>query len=436
VDRLTRRYAGGMASMMLVLSPAAVFADARVAGRVVASDGTPAAGVKVRVVQTDTGVGFPLLNPTGPTRAITETVAGADGRYSSSLPEAYVRGSETDADWIVTASKPAAAGQASGSTSSFEFEVNTAVQEAPDLPLWDSTPAVSLDGYRARVTVPGSPPRNTTPYVFLGQENVKGTSGAFDVRALEPASGPPPTTPVVAAGRAYADVRVSHREGRTIYHQTITSPTVAPALPDLIPPSRGSPCKVTFADGRVIDARPCPATDGNLTVSVSDARPASGNARNTTTTLAGVTSVTVELITPVDVESVFVRDCHRDCLVEVSADGSVWAQPRNLEVVELRVGDTTAVARFAPVPGARSVRVSNPGGTVALTEISPWPARPPGSPPASASGAPPSDGVAVPLDAKERPVGVLVAAAFLLGVTGAGVAVVAVTRARRRAPVT
>ena len=295
MDPLTRRRAAGASSIMLLMSPAAVFsvtaADAQVAGRVVAGDGTPAAGVTVRVVQTDTGVELPLFNPTGPTRMITETLAGADGRYSSPLPGAYVPGRETDADWIVSASKPAAAG--------------------------------------------------------------------------------------------HADVRVTHGEGRTIYHQRVTSATVAPALPPLVPPSRGAPCKVAFADGRVTDDQGCPATDGNLTVPAWEAfsRPSAGGG-NTTTTLARVTSVTVELRTAIDVESVFVRNCHRDCLVEVSAGGSAWARPRT----------------------------TPPTGT-------------------------PIDGVAVPLGTGDRrPVGVIVAAAILLGAVGAGAAVLAVTRPRR--PVT
>ena len=424
---------------MLTMSMAA--ADARVAGRVVAADGTPAVGVKVRVVQTDTGVGFPIFSPSGPTRVITETTAGADGRYSSPLPGAYIPGRETDTDWVVTASRPAAAGQVAGPTSSFEFEVNTAVQEAPDLPMWESAPAVSVDGFRASVVLPAAPPGGTTPYVFLGSESVKGTSAAFDVRVLEPASGATSKTPIVAAGRAYADVRVAHREGRTIYHQTITSATVAPALPPLVPPSRGSPCKLAFADGRVEDARRCLATDGNLTVQVWEPRRPAGDTA-TTTTIPGVTSVTVELITAVDVESVFVRACHLDCLVEVSADGSRWAQPQTVETFRAPTGDTSAVAHFAPLAGARWVRVSLPGGTVSLTEISAWPARPPGSPPPSPSPSPspsseqPLHGVAVPLGDKGRPVGVLVAAAVLLGAAGAGVAVLAVSRVRRRAPVT
>lgn len=427
---MTRRCAVGTSGFMLALSMAG--AEAQVTGRVVAADGKPAAGVKVRVVQTDTGIGFPLLDPTGPTRVITETTAGADGGYSSPLPGAYVPGRETDTDWVVSASKPAGGGQASGPTSSFEFEVNTAAQQAPDLPLWESTPTVSVDGYRASIVVPGAAPGGKAPYVFLGSERVKGTSAAFDVRALEPASGAASKTPIVAAGRAYADVRVAHREGRTIYHQTITSATVGPALPDLIPPSRGSPCKITLADGRVTDAQPCSATDGNHTVAVweTPARPAG----NTTTTLARVTSVTVGFSTAIDVESVFVRDCPRECVVEVSADGSAWVGPRTMEVVQLAGGDTMAVARFAPIPGARSVRVSHPGGALSLTEVSAWPARPPGSPPAPPSAAPPISGVAIPLGAKQRPVGLLVAAAVLVGAVGAGAVMLAVVRRRR--PVT
>lgn len=143
-------------------------------------------------------------------------------------------------------------------------------------------------------------------------------------------------------------------------------------------------------------------------------------------------SVTVGFATAIDVESVFVRDCHRDCVVEVSADGSTWVGPRDMEVVQLAGADTMAVARFAPIPGARSVRVSHPGGSLSLTEISAWPARPPGSPSASPSAPPPISGVATPLGVKQRPVGVLVAAAALLGAVSAGVVILAVARVRRR----
>jgi hypothetical protein len=432
VDRLTPRRAIGRSSFILMLFPAAFLgdsssmaaADASVAGRVVAAGGTPAAGVNVRVVQTDTSsFQLPLFAPRGPTREITQTVAGADGRYSSRLPGAYVAGSETDADWIVSATKPAAAGQTAGPTSSFEFEVNTAVQEAPDLPLWESTPRVSVDGYRADIAVPPDLPSGPAPFVYLGDRWAKGASASFDLRVLELAAGAKPDAPTMVRGVAYADVTVAHRDGRTIYHQVITSPAVAaPALPPLVPPSRGSPCTVTFADGRTTDAQPCPATDGDLSASVSPSQPRTMSADGrTTTTLAGVRSVTVNLTAPVDVESVFVRNCS-ECTVEVSADGSTWARPRKVDTIFQPRIDFIAVARFTRVPGARFVRVGQPE-TASFTEVSVWPARPPGSPS-------PADEVAAPVPATARSTGVALVAAVLLGVVTAGTAVVA-RRARR-----
>jgi hypothetical protein len=417
VDRLTSRHAIATCGLLVALTPAVAAANARVVGRVVGADGKPAAGAKVRVTQTDTGIWIPLFAPTGPTRVVTDTVAGADGRYSSPLPDAYVAGTETDTDWIVSASKPAEPGQRSGPVSSLEFEVNTALQEAPDLPLWESTPTISLDGYRATVRLSEQPPQGD-PYVFLGPERVKGTSASFDLRLQEPASG---TTlreeSIQARGVAYADVRVGHREGRTIYHLALASPTVAPAtLPALVPPSRGSPCKLTSADGRVTDAQPCLATDGKFIAAVSQPSTTS------TTTAAGVTSVTVELVSPVDVESVFVRGCDGTCVVEVSADGATWARSTDVQV-DRPNSEIIAVARFPTVPGARAVRVSRPGGTLSLTELSAWPARPAGSPAPAASVAQPPD-----VRPEKIPVGAAVAAALLLGAVATGMVVVAATR--------
>jgi hypothetical protein len=125
--------------------------DARLVGRVVTADGAPAPDVAMKIVKTDTGV-FP-----GPSRTIATMKTRADGSYSGSLPGAYVAGTETDADWIITASRPARRGEAEVASSSFELEVNTAVQEAPDLPLWDSTPTVTVDGYRVHVSVAAHP---------------------------------------------------------------------------------------------------------------------------------------------------------------------------------------------------------------------------------------------------------------------------------------
>ena len=134
------------------VSAAAV--NARVVGTVVDPDGSPVAGVDMTIVVTDTG--FHFFSP--PSSTVADTTTGDDGGYAGTLPDAYVAGTETDADWIVTASRRPRPGETAGPESSFEFEVNTAVQEAPALPYWDETPAVSIDGYQATVEEPGSSP--------------------------------------------------------------------------------------------------------------------------------------------------------------------------------------------------------------------------------------------------------------------------------------
>ena len=237
----------------------------------------------LKIVKTDTGV-FP-----GPSRTIAQMTTRADGSYTGSLPGAHIAGTETDADWIITASRPAGRGEVERASSSFELEVNTAVHGAPGLPLWESTPAVGIDGYRVHVPVPGASPAGMDPQVVVGRAAVNASSW------VKPSS--------VATGS--------------------------------------------------------PQEDGML------------------------------------------------------------------------------IARFEPVNGARFVRVSRPGGSLAPSEISAWPARPPGSPvPATTSPRPsPRPGLRrrspplkVAAPAPRRPVGPPLLAAFLRGGVAAALAA---TRARR-----
>ena len=160
-----RRQAVGAFGLVFLLSTAAAPsvgrqtapapADAEVVGRVVDPDGSPVAGLDVGIVETDTGVHI-FSSP--PSYTVDSTTTGLDGGYAGLLPGAYVAGTETDADWIVTASRRPGPGQAAGAESSFEFEVNTAVQEAPPLPFWDVSPTVSIEGYEATVDLPGTAP--------------------------------------------------------------------------------------------------------------------------------------------------------------------------------------------------------------------------------------------------------------------------------------
>ena len=451
---IVRRAAFGGSSIALLFAPVApatagqtsTTRDARVVGKVVSADGAPEPGVSMNIVKTDTGV-FP-----GPSRTIDRLTTGRDGTYSGVLPGAYIEGRETDADWIVTASRPARGAQAAGPSSSFELEVNTPVQEAPDLPLWDSTPLVSIDGYRVGVSVPAGPPRGTNPQVVLGQLSEPGTAGAFDLRAFEPGKGDGrASTGLTAGGSAAADITVRHIHGRTIYHQRLRTPTVAVNEPSLVPFSRGAPCKVTATDGRVTAVQPCPATDGDLSSSLrppgqpTTNGPARTTSGETTTTVAQVASVTVELAAPGEVESVFLRQCDRSCVVEVSRDGSTWAKPRSVESGNSYQG-AVLIARFQPVTGARLVRVSRPGGALTVAEISAWPARPPGSP-ARSVPEPSTDPIpqptatiladevaaapVAPTSGAARAVGPVWLAAFLVVAVGAGL----VTRSVRRRPI-
>lgn len=155
---------------------------AQVVGVVVGLDGAPAAGVPITIVETDTGT-----DAVRPTRTVATMNSGPDGGYMGELASAYIPGTETDADWIVRASRPAGPGEAAGAISSFEFEVNTAIQEAPDLPLWDSTTVVSVDGYRVEVSVPDVRPSGaSSPMVFFNWASKPGTAAVFDLRAAEP----------------------------------------------------------------------------------------------------------------------------------------------------------------------------------------------------------------------------------------------------------
>ena len=143
------------------------------------------------------------------------------------LPASYVPGTVTDTDWVVDAGRQPVGRQYAGATSSFEFEVNTQVQAAPPLPLWDAEPAVSLDGWRATVTMPAVPGGLSQPTLTVGSYATSTASQqpttSVDLRRDEGSQ------PVVTFATSYADVRIEHSEGRTIYHQRVSTPTVGVA---------------------------------------------------------------------------------------------------------------------------------------------------------------------------------------------------------------
>lgn len=387
---------------IIVASPtAAGAADALVVGRVVDADGAPVAA-SVQVVAADTGIDIPLVAPAGPSRVVQQGSTDAGGGYRAALPGAYVAGTETDTDWIVTASLPASGNQLQGPVSSFEFEVNTATQEAPALPLWTVTPRVSQDGWMLRANIPGTPPGQTgEPVVVANGLAESGTAATIDLRVFEDVD---PLTEVEVAGYASADLRVPHREGRTIYHQRVRSPIVAvPIDAPLRAASRGAGCEVVLTDGTRHRPAVCPATDGNprdRVTSGARGQPRSSGSSTTTTEPPTVASVTVFLPETETVATVFAHGCNRECRVEVSGDGAQWTTPRAAEVVASPAGpffrrgasggdagpplarQQAVKASFDPGP-IGFVRVTRDGGRLDLTEISAWPAEaaPPAQPP-------------------------------------------------------
>ncbi len=429
-------------------APAAV--DAAVEGIVVHQDGSPAAGVPVTVDGYDdpgvTGfltmffsLGFACLVGAcgGDSTEGAGATTGADGGYRGSLPGSYVAGTETDTDWTVTAALPAAEGQVRGPSSEFEFEVNIAVQAAPPLPLWEETPTFSVDGWEATVTVDGDPPAGTArPTVSIatsgGTMTMPTPTATVDLRRLEAdRSVTKPSSPA-GYGTAYADVRVPHANGRTIYHQVVNTGVVGLPAIDLTPPSRGAACSIVKTDGTVLAVprgQNCHATDGS---------------RSGTVGSYGTEAITVELDAPVEMVDVFVVGCLDECTVEASGDGSSWTTLAHswtdADTGTTPYNELLVVSPDAPL-ATRFVRVTAPGGIEGVTEVSVWPAPPAPVPPTTVApttipastipGAltalPPTDddddGSTAPL---------AVAALFAIALSGTAVALVMV-RGRHRA---
>jgi hypothetical protein len=414
--------------------------SARVVGTVVGIDGRPAAGAPIRVVATDTGfagmffalftLGLACVLPEacGGEDDVDSTVTDAEGRYEATLPDAYVAGTETDTDWLVTASRPAAPGDAAGPASTFEFEVNTAVQEAPPLPLWEARTNVRVERWRALFDAPAPPSGLESPRIVVSSggsavESIDGLTGELDLRLLEPEQGL--ADQIIGAATASANVTVRHAEGRTIYHQRVTSaaPTIPLSPQQLVPPSRGAACTHAFDSGRPAQDDRCAVTDGSFAtrpiVPADDGRL--------------LTSVTVELGTPISLADVFVRGCDASCVVDASGDGTSWA-PLTNDVAGSRLSEigrpTVLIASLRPALPARYVRVTRAAG-LAAAEVSAWPPDPPARiPPAEAApsrDAPAAAGAPREEDESDRSSAVVpaVVAAALAGAVG-------VTAVRRR----
>ena len=417
--------------------------DATVEGVVVHADGSPAEGVSVSVVGYD-NAGFAGIVTTlfslglacfadrvvclGESTEGGAMTTGADGRYHGTLPDSYVAGKETDTDWVVTAGLPASGDQAVGPRSTFEFEVNILVQAAPPLPVWEATPSVSVDGWQASASVDGDlPPGTTRPVMTVGGIATQGTDGSIDLRLLESDDANAGT--LLAYATAYADVRVPHANGRTIYHQAVSTGAVAlPAL-DLVPPSRGAPCTLVAVAGS-----PPPEASGGCTVT-------DGNLSNHVP--AGVASLTVALPSAVDVSAVFLAGARDGSAVEISGDGSSWSSLAN----DPPTASTGVLVASPDSPtSARFVRVSRAEGLDGLTEVSVWsgpnaarPTPPPtsggASDPPLTAGSPAAGGRAVSPGTEEtgggNRTGTLVVALVVLCLVGAAVGGLGWARSRR-----
>ncbi len=348
-----------------------IYEDSRVTGVITGADGADRPDVAVDVIATDTGsniegffaVVFTLglaCIPDGcvpGSSSIGQMITGPDGAYDFVLPEGYLAGYETDTDWIVTATLPAAEGQRLGPVSSFEFEANAAVQQAPPLPLWEQAPAVTGDGVLLSVAVAPTPALATDDVErsvrFHDDQGSTlwelGGARTVDARVLEDLS-------LSLTGFVYADVRVPHGETRTIYHQRIATPTVSYAG-SMVPMSRGALC--TTEPAATVG---CTATDGNL-VHRPDERDDEAP-----------TSTTVDLASPREIGLVVARGCYR-CLVEASADGTTW---RVLPSTDLDGPSGVSAGTSDPIT-ARYVRVragEDQASAAAVAEISVWPPAP------------------------------------------------------------
>ncbi|MDQ2650135.1 MAG: hypothetical protein M3Z03_11350 [Actinomycetota bacterium] len=403
-----------LAAALLASSPHAVAqddrpraVDATVAGIVVGADGQPLDSVPITVTETDTGIG------TGPviglftlgvgclaglcsddTRGtVDRTTTAADGSYRATLPDAYVAGTETDADWVVRASLPASGNQRSGPTSAFEFETNIQLQAAPPLPIWSRDPQVSVDGWGVSIDVGSTPPGLSEPSVNMETPRLRlrqtGTAATFDARLLEfDAIG---EKGLAVNGTASADVRVSHANGRTIYHQRTTT-AIVPVDLSLIPASRGAPCTARSAAGAdLLPAAPeagCPLTDGNMLSNVSGAitptAPAQGDV-TTTTARPVIAEATIDLLGPVEASLVVLRGVDPGPVVDLSLDGAAWTTVRTVAAPTIADGSRVSVAAPPAGTSARYVRVRHPAG-VDPGEVSVWTPRPLASPAPAAGG--------------------------------------------------
>jgi hypothetical protein len=337
-------------------------ADAALTGTVVGPDGKPLGNVPISVIKTNTGfrVGdalvatltFGLACIADPATCqsgqhqVDSTSTQADGTFRATLPKAYLKGYETNEDWVVQAGMPPAQGQVTGASSSFELEVDTAVQAAPPLPLWTAPPVLGLPDGVLSVTVPPTEASGrmapTADAVTADGKPVWRFTRDADVRVFEDLP-----LRVLVTGRD--DVTVQHSEGRTIYHEVVASPSVA-YRGTQVPPSRGAACTLDQSA-----ALGCPLTDGDLLTGTSHDKGS---------------IATVDLGKDSRIGLLLVRGSDpADALtMEVSADGTSWHS--------LRTGPLGGAPGVVATPrdgtSARYLRLSSTSSGE-LREVSVWP---------------------------------------------------------------
>lgn len=354
-------------------------AAVHVNGRVLAADGTPAAGARVLMFkESDIGevavgltfaigsLGVVCLTPVAPSvcAGARKVTTGSDGGYSFDLHGSDTQGSIANASTFdITALVPAAGG--SGNVvSTVRFEIQRAELTVPDLRVWAASPGVSTSASELSVHWPGLP------------RDGYGASPAYTVRWLDAATQQAVWAVSNADSGVRADARVlEDRSGSvevdadtttpgpdTDFRFTYSSQPVAFRGPAGAPPSRGDPCFAYGGDGRPVAVTPCHLTDGDL---FTFAGLQTGSCSGCTASTHSAAYIDLGRVRPVSL--VIVRGGASFLLVEGSNDGQSWVAIGN---------GTGGLVAVSPQAGtqARYVRVRSSTGLdlSALTEVSVW----------------------------------------------------------------
>jgi len=429
--------------------------DARIdiGGGVARQNGDPVAGGRVAMSrEADLGEVFAVFTTLGLAciDAHTDVCLGSRVTRTDSVGRfAYVlKGKDTQgfagqaSTMVLTSGIGPRSDEVAGPTTTYRFQVQT---EKLDIPVrvWESQLDGATGSFGARVTwtaVPGRvlPPglgsadRSYSIAFARGDTVVWNVGGArsgfaFDARVLEDSAG---TGAVVAAidGEKVSDelgrrIDIALRSGARMYE----SPAGAP-------PSRGRPCFVSDADGKLVAQSPCRLTDGEFSEDFSPTVCGGQTGCVEPTQLSTI----VDLGTRRSVSLVVVRGCANRCTIETSRDRRTW---RTTGVAAAE----DAALRVTPPVAARFVRVSAPVSIAGLREVSAWTGgvgvaagplfvepgalEPPGSP-----GSTSSPRAVVPIDrGNDSSTLRLVAVGILCAVGGALVAIL-LSRRRRREP--